>query len=101
MSTRKEFIDQQVDVGAGVDSLVGSWFHRLEDDEVVWLGLVVAEPKAGTYLVEIESENLTGVQKLVTIEKMVKDEDGDWHFFDTETRARCAYAEWLVGERAA
>lgn len=99
--TRKGFV---VDDGFEFhpSSLVGSWFHRLENDRMIWQGVVVAEPQPGKYLVQIDkldvgSEN---VQRLVTLEAMVNDEDGyDWRFYDTENEARSAYAQWVATER--
>jgi hypothetical protein len=78
-------------------SMVGSWFHRLENDEIVWQGVVVAEPQPGTYLVQIERLDVgaVNVQRLIPLERMVNDEDGyDWRFYDSQEDARSAYAHW-------
>lgn len=85
------------------ETLVGSWFHALEEDVIVWQGIVVAEPQPGVYLLHVDTlePGARNVQRLVGLEKMVDDEDNasDWRFFDTEEQARNAYAEWLITEK--
>jgi hypothetical protein len=84
-------------------SLVGSWFHRLENDEMVWQGVVVGEPQAGTYLVQIDrmGPGAANVQKLITMAMLTNDDDGyGWHFYDTEAQAREAYAAWVLSSAA-
>jgi hypothetical protein len=84
-------------------SMVGSWFHRLENDEIIWQGAVVAEPKPGTYLVQIEQlePGAKNVQRLIPIEQMTCDDEGyDWRFYDTHDEALMAYAAWLSTERS-
>jgi len=80
-------------------SLVGSWFHRLENDEIVWQGVVVAEPQSGVYLCSVDrlALGVKFVQRLVTLEKMSDDDDGQgWRFYDNEEACRVAYAAWVV-----
>lgn len=84
------------------ETLVGSWFHAVEEDVIVWQGIVVAEPQPGMYLVHVDTlePGATNVQLLVGLEKMCDDEENTaWRFFDTEEQARSAYAEWLTTER--
>lgn len=90
------------------ETLVGSWFHTVEDDVIVWQGIVVAEPQPGVYLLHVDTlePGARNVQCLVGLEKMVdegkEDDEGTsaWRFFDTEEQARSAYAEWLTTEKA-
>jgi hypothetical protein len=81
------------------ETLVGSWFHRLENGEMIWQGVVVAEPQAGVYLVQIDHQEpgARNTQRLIPLMAMINDDDGyDWRFYDTENEARSAYAEWLT-----
>jgi hypothetical protein len=83
-------------------SMVGSWFHRLENDRMIWQGVIVGEPQPGTYLIQIDRLDLgaENVQRLVSIKTMLNDEDGyDWRFYDSETDAKSAYAAWIATER--
>lgn len=72
------------------DTLVGSWFHKLEvpsgayQPEMVWQGIVVAEPQAGVYLLDIENYG----QRLVSLPQILAE---DWHFYDTDEAMRLAY----------
>jgi hypothetical protein len=78
-------------------TLTGSWFHVLENDEIIWQGLVVAEPQAGVYLVQIEKleYGAENIQRLVPVEKMVTDDEGyDWRFFDNREAAMAAFTAW-------
>jgi hypothetical protein len=81
------------------NSLVGSFFHVIEDGMIVWQGEVVAEPGPSTYLVQIEQEEpgVRNAQRLFPIDVMCRDSDDKpkWRFFDTIEHARAAYAEWL------
>lgn len=83
-------------------TMVGSWFHRLENDRIVWQGVVVAEPRQGVYLVQIDRLDVGAedVQRLVDIANMVNDEEGyDWRFYDSREIAVAAYAAWVATER--
>jgi hypothetical protein len=83
-------------------TLVGSWFLRLENDDVIWKGVVVAEPAAATYLVQIAKldEDAENVQRLIPLERMVNDDDGyDWRFYDSEAEAQDAYVTWDLAAR--
>jgi hypothetical protein len=84
------------------NSMVGSWFHRLENDEMVWQGVILGEPAHRTYLVQIErlAPGAENVQRLVTLDQMTSDEDGyDWRFYDSEHDCRAAFALWVASER--
>jgi hypothetical protein len=83
-------------------SMVGSWFLRLENDEIVWKGVVVAEPVQGTYLVQIACLDVgaENVQRLIPLERMVSDDDGyDWRFYDSEQEAQDAFVAWVTAAR--
>jgi hypothetical protein len=83
-------------------SLVGSWFHRLDNDRMVWQGVVVGEVAPATYLLQIDRLDVgaDNVQRLVPLSALVNDEDGyDWRFYDTEREAQVAYAAWVASER--
>lgn len=98
---RKQLIEHE-DFEFSPGSLVGSWFHRLENDRMVWQGAVVAEPQPGVYLLQVDrlGPGAEQVQRLVKLEQLVNDEDGyDWRFYDTENEARSAYAKWVATER--
>jgi hypothetical protein len=78
-------------------SMIGSWFHRLENDEIVWQGVVVAEPAATVYLCQIEKlePGAENVQRLIPLEKMVNDDEGyDWRFYDSRQEALEAFQAW-------
>lgn len=93
---RKQFVRDHVQLDP--QSLVGSWFHRLEDDVIVWQGVIVGEPQAGVYLAEIETEAVgsRNVQRLLTMDRLTADDDANaFRFYDTEQLARGAYAEWV------
>jgi hypothetical protein len=85
-------------------SLVGSHFHRLENDEMVWQGTVVAEVQAGKYLLHVK--RLSGakdVQVLMTIDQLAYTDEGyEFRFYDSEEKANQAFVEWALprGERA-
>lgn len=83
-------------------SLLGSWFHRLENDTIVWQGMVLAEPSHAVYLVEIEqmAPGAKNVQRLIKLDQMTNDEEGyDWRFYDSREDAMLAYQEWSLTER--
>lgn len=85
------------------NSLVGSWFHRLENGEMVWQGVVVGEPHSGVYLCQIDTLDVgaTQVQRLITIQQLTTDDDGyDWRFYDSEAAAQKAYVDWMSSGRA-
>lgn len=67
------------------NSLVGSWFHRLEDDRIIWQGCVVAEVQAGVYLLELHNwrDGASAHQRLATIQQMTSD-DEEWRFYDAD-----------------
>jgi hypothetical protein len=88
-------------------SLVGSWFHRLDNDAIVWQGCVVGIagdlPMEGpVYLCQIDKLDVGAekVQRLIPLSRLVNDEDGyDWRFYDSENEARAAFAAWVATER--
>lgn len=82
-------------------SLFGSYFHRLENGEMVWQGQVVGEPQAGVYLCQI-SGSLPGTtrqpaQIVAKLDDMLaRDEGYEWRFYDTEEAMITAYAEYVA-----
>jgi hypothetical protein len=83
-------------------TLVGSWFHRLENGEIVWQGVVVAEPQAGVYLVQLDRQEpgVENVQRLVTLQQMATDDDGyEWRFYDSEELARNAFGASITAKK--
>lgn len=89
--------DALADFELGPLSLVGSWFHRLENDDIVWQGQVVGEVQAGAYLLQVDvmEPGAVNVQRLVDLRTMMSDDDGyDWRFYDSEHEATAAYAAW-------
>jgi hypothetical protein len=100
-------------------SLTGSTFQVLLDHEIVWQGVVVAEPQAGRYLVEIDKleEGASSVQRLFTLDTMlglgdearrmlegamadasapVVDPRLEWRFFDSVSEMNRAFVDWTV-----
>jgi hypothetical protein len=99
---RRKAIVTDAEFEFSIASLVGSWCHRLENDRIVWQGVIVAEPQPGVYLLQIDKLDIGAehVQRLVTVAQMTSDEDGyDWRFYDTEGEATSAYARWVASER--
>lgn len=76
-------------------SLVGSWFHRIEGDEVLWDGVVVGEVQPGKYLLEIRRGlgERVGPQVVMPIEEL-----GGFRFYDTEEKMTQAYVEFVVSQ---
>lgn len=98
--TRREFVCGDFEFSPG--SLIGSWFHRLENDEMVWQGVVLAEVGAGIFLLHVDklAPGAENVQRLMPLDQLVNDDDGyDWRFYDSEDEARSAYARWVAAER--
>lgn len=98
---RKPMVTDE-DFGFNPKSLIGSWFHRLENDRIVWSGVILAEPQSATYLVHVDRIDIgaENVQRLIPLERMVNDEEGyDWRFYDTEADAKDAFNLWLSTER--
>lgn len=77
---------EQVDLAP--ESLVGSWFVRLEADVPNWQGLVIGEPQPGAYLVELEQgSSLPDPQRVISLVAMVGENADDgyaWLFFDSQ-----------------
>lgn len=85
------------DIQLNPASLIGSHFHKLEDDEMVWQGIVVAEPAAGLYLLSIDqvAPHARRVQRLIDVNAMAVDTpEVEWRFYDTEDAAKDAFIEW-------
>jgi hypothetical protein len=79
-------------------SLVGSWFLRIEATAPTQWGIVVGEPQAGCYLIEIHDNGSPVEQKLVPITYLVVADTNDvWSFFNTEEAMRSAY--WAAEAR--
>jgi hypothetical protein len=100
-------------------SLAGSVFHVMYGHEIIWQGVVVAEPQSGKYLVEIDrlEEGATAVQRLFTLDTMlglgdearrllenasseasapVLDPMLEFRFFDSVEEANRAFVDWTV-----
>ena len=70
---------------------------------MVWQGVVVAEPQAGTYLVQVDrmGPGAVNVQRLITMAMLTNDDDGyDWRFYDSAAQAREAYATYVLSGAA-
>jgi hypothetical protein len=103
-------------------SLAGSVFHVMYGHEIVWQGVVVAEPQSGKYLVEIDrlEEGATAVQRLFTLDTMlglgdearrllenasseasapVMDPTLEFRFFDSVEEANRAFVDWTVTKK--
>jgi hypothetical protein len=82
-------------------SLVGSYFHRVEEGEIVWAGIVVAELAQGSgppvYLLEVaqgmSEDQRAPVQVPATAEQLET-----FRFFNTREKAQDAYIEHVVSE---
>ncbi len=98
---RKEWATSE-DFSFAPHSLVGSWFHRLENETMIERGVIVAEPQPGVYLLQVDriEPGAENVQRLATIQQLTNDDDGyGWHFYDSENEAKSAYANWIAHER--
>jgi hypothetical protein len=107
------------DFSLSPDSLVGSAFHVLLDGEMVWQGVVVAEPQPGRYLCHIDKLDASteNVQRLFSLDTLmgygdegkrllegamaearapIVDPSLEWRLYDNEEAARQAYASWLT-----
>lgn len=85
------------------NGLPGSWFIRIQDDEMDSWGIVLGEPQPGFFLVEItEGSVLAGreqtvrYQQLFTVEKMTKE---NWRFYDTAEDLHVGFADFVIGDR--
>ena len=88
------------DAAFNPNSLVGSWLHILDGEEIVAEGIVVAEPSTNIYLVELTIEGRK-VQRLYPVRLMLEDEtQAEWRFYDSDSEMRDAYAAWLTRSRA-
>jgi hypothetical protein len=81
-------------------SLLGSWFHKIENNKITQEGLVIGQPEAGHYLLSVTS-GLEGAEKstaqvIVRFEHMVTADEGyEFRFYDAEDLMRAAYAEFV------
>lgn len=82
-------------------SLVGSFFHMLENDEIVWQGVVVGQPQSSVYLVQIDTfaPGATNVQKLMPVTDMIDSDDREFRFYDTQQAATEAFYAWEAKRR--
>jgi hypothetical protein len=110
------------DFGLHPQSLTGSWFHVVFDEEIIWQGVVVAEPQASRYLVQIDKleEGAEQVQRLFTLDTMMGLGDEarrllegamseasapvveprlEWRFFDSRDKANAAFVAWATKTR--
>jgi hypothetical protein len=92
MRDRRQYAGEEIDLGPG--TLVGSWFHKLEGDDMIWQGVVVAEPQAQVYLIDVDvlEPGAEGVQILVPFARLLEEE---WRFYDTQDDAREAFMRWV------
>lgn len=83
-------------------SLIGSWFHRLENGMIIWDGLVVGMIGFNV-LLEVRS-GLDGLdrstaQVMLNVDKLTAKDDGyEFRFYDDREQMQSAYAEYLVKE---
>lgn len=90
-----------VDLDPG--SLPGSYFHRVEAGQIVWAGVVVAEPQPGKYLFQVD-EGLEGAdrgvrpQVPISLDQMLAEEPGTWRFYDTEQDQVLAGAAYKLAQ---
>lgn len=83
-------------------TLVGSHFLVIEEEKVIWKGLVVGQPSPTTYLVSIDFL-MTGAHKaqvLVPLAQMELADDGgrEWRFYDDTEACEQAWLEWIASE---
>lgn len=77
----------------GVTTLCGSWFHRYDNGQIKWQGIVVAEPQPGCYLVELHNwkDGGSAHQRVVTLKAIAEAEEGyEWRFYDSDEWMRMA-----------
>jgi hypothetical protein len=113
---RREYVvDEDYSLDPG--TMVGSAFLVTSDGTVLWQGVVVGEPQAGRYLVELDKleEGVEKVQRLFTLDTMmglgdegkrmleggygearapVVDPTIEWRFYDSVEAAQEAYRAW-------
>jgi hypothetical protein len=113
------------DFSLSTDSMVGSAFLVMLEGRMIWLGCVVAEPQAGTYLCHLDKleAGARAVQRVFSLDTLmglgeeakrlvdgaiaemkvsVVDPAVEWRFYDSLVEARAAFAEWTstVGVKA-
>lgn len=82
-------------------SLVGSWFHRVEGGDLTEQGIVLAQVQAEPLDVMFLVES-NGTQRLVKLQSMFPENDHyEYRFYDTDDQMREAYAEWVVRKETA
>lgn len=87
--------ESMAEVPLGPDSLVGSFYQLLEDDVIVEQGIVVAEPQAGVYLLEVQFVDALNHQRVTSIEHMFALDEQEWRFFDNQVQMHEAYIKHL------
>jgi hypothetical protein len=82
------------DVQLDPNSLVGSWFHKLDGyGDILWQGAVVGEIQPGIYQLELfDWIEGRGYQVVVALTDMLHgNPEQEWRFYDTEERMRLGY----------
>lgn len=96
----RDRIDLANRVDLAPDSLCGSWFHRVENGDLIWDGVVVGEVQAGIYLLGITyglegATEETKVQVLCDLVTMVvKDAGYEYRFYDTREQMHDARRQY-------
>jgi hypothetical protein len=119
---RREYVLDE-DFSLSADSLVGSCFHVLVGDSMVWQGVVVAEPQPGRYLCYIDrlDDYTEKVQRIFSVDALMGvGEDGkrllegaiaearadvvnphvEWRLYDSEDEAKDAFRVWALNAAA-
>jgi hypothetical protein len=101
------------------DTLVGSWFLMVQDSEIAWRGIVVAEPQAGQYVCHLDklAEGSSNVQRVFSLDTLMglgdegrRNIEGsygnatapvvqpamEFRLYDSEAEANRAFAEWAT-----
>lgn len=98
MTGRKEFVEG---CDLSPDSLVGSWFHRIDEGVMVQQGVVVGEVQAGVYLCEVGSM-LPGeetFQRIVDLKQMARADEVEWRFYDSHEAMCDAFVRYTATAR--
>jgi hypothetical protein len=111
---RREYVKDE-DWSLQPNSLVGSWFHVLEEGRMIWQGVIVAEPAQAQYLCQIDvlEQGVERVQRLFSLDTLMGlGEDAkrliegamdvrsapvvtpnlEWRLYDNEATAQAAFA---------
>lgn len=81
----------------GPEGLVGSFFHVLENNEIIWQGIVVGEPQPGWYLCEL-IDCVPGAKVMQRVFPIASffDEGWEWRFYDDINVMQSAYVQWTI-----